>query len=139
MDRQTLSAQHPELVQELLAEGRSSAMAPADVLACVGTMLSAEDRARAEAFFKACAGIEPEKVKALAEVAFPARAEAPAQEAVQAKAKAEAEADAESRAEILAGIQAASPPGVAPDASATAKTPGQYLAEAMDRLAKEGE
>ena len=137
VDRQTLAAQHPELVQELLAEGRSSAMAPADVLACVGSMLSAEDRARAEQFFLACAGLEPEKIKALAEVAFPARAEAPAQEAAQEQAK--AQADAESRAEILAGIQAASPQGVAPDASATAKTPGQYLAEAMDRLAKEGE
>lgn len=137
VDRQTLAAQHPELVQELLAEGRSSAMAPADVLACVGSMLSAEDRARAEAFFKVCAGLEPEKIKTLAEVAFPAKAEEPAQEAVQKQAK--AEADAESRAEILAGIQAASPKGVAPDASATAKTPGQYLAEAMDRLAKEGE
>lgn len=136
VDRATLAAQHPELVQELLAEGRSSAMAPADVLACVGSMLSAEDRARAEAFFKACAGLEPEKIKALAEVAFPAKAEEPAQEAVQKQAK--AEADAESRAEILAGIQAASPKGVAPDASATAKTPGQYLAEAMDRLGKEG-
>ena len=135
VDRQTLAAQHPELLAELLAEGRSSAMAPADVLACVGTMLSAEDRARAEAFFKACSGLEPEKIKALAAVAFPAKAEEPAQETVQAKT----EADAESRAEILAGIQAASPKGVAPDASATAKTPGQYLAEAMDRLAKEGE
>ena len=137
VDRQTLAAQHPELLAELLAEGRSSAMAPADVLACVGSMLSADDRARAEEFFQACDGLEPAKVKKLAAVAFPAKAEAPAQEVVQAQAK--AEADAESRAEILAGIQAASPHGVAPDASATAKTPGQYLAEAMDRLAKEGE
>ena len=137
VDRQTLSAQHPELVQELLAEGRSSAMAPADVLACVGSMLSADDRARAEKFFQACAGLEPDKVKALAAVAFPAKTdEAPAQEAVQAQAQ--AEADAESRAEILAGIQAASPHGVAPDASATAKPMGQYLNEAVDRIAKEG-
>ena len=137
VDRQTLSAQHPERVQELLAEGRSSAMAPADVLACVGSMLSADDRARAEEFFKACDGLESAKVKALAAVAFPAKAEAPAQEVVQAQAQ--AETDAESRAEILAGIQAASPHGVAPDASATAKTPGQYLSEAMDRIAKEGD
>ena len=137
VDRQTLAAQHPELLAELLAEGRSSAMAPADVLACVGSMLSADDRARAEEFFKACDGLEPAKVKALAAVAFPAKTEAPAQEAVQAQAQ--AEADAESRAEILAGIQAASPHGVAPDASAIAKTPGQYLSEAMDRIAKEGD
>jgi len=136
VDRQTLAAQHPELVQELLAEGRSSAMAPADVLACVGSMLSADDRARAEKFFQACAGLDPDRIKELAAVAFPAVAEAPAQEPVQEQAK--AQADAEARAEILAGIQATSPQGVAPDASATAKTPGQYLAEAMDRLAKEG-
>jgi len=137
VDRATLAAQHPELVAELLAEGKASAMTPADMLACVGHLMGAEDRARAERFFQACAGLEPDKVKALAAVAFPpAKAEASAQEAAQEQAK--AKADAESRAEILAGIQAASPQGVAPDASATAKAPGQYLAEAMDRLAKEG-
>jgi len=137
VDRATLAAQHPELVAELLAEGKASAMAPADVLACVGSMLSADDRARADKFFQACDGLEPAKVKELAAVVFQARTEAPAQDAAQAQAK--AEADAESRAEILAGIQAASPQGVAPDASATAKTPGQYLSEAMDRIAKEGD
>lgn len=136
VDRATLAAQHPELVAELLAEGKASAMTPADMLACVGHLMGAADRARAERFFQACAGLEPDKVKALAAVAFPAKAEESAQEAVQEQAK--AKADAESRAEILAGIQAASPQGVAPDASATAKAPGQYLAEAMDRLAKEG-
>ena len=136
VDRATLAAQHPELVQELLAEGKASAMSPADMLACIGHLMGADDRARAEQFFQACAGLPAEQIKALAAVAFPAKAEAPAQDAAQEQAK--AQADAESRAEILAGIQAASPKGVAPDASATAKTPGQYLAEAMDRLAKEG-
>ncbi len=138
VDRATLSAQHPELVQELLAEGKASAMAPADMLACIGHLMSAEDRARAEKFFQACAGLSGEQVKALAEVAFPARAEEPEAMEHKAEDEARAKADADSRAEILAGIQAASPQGVAPDASATAQqTPGQLLNAAMDKIGAE--
>ena len=80
MDRATLEAQHPELLASILEEGKALALAehsfkPESFLSCVKPFMVADEFARAEAFFTACADakLTPEQVAIMA-AARPAEA-----------------------------------------------------------------
>lgn len=113
MDRATLAAQHPELLAEILAEGKAQAMAEhafstETLMACVKPFMGADAFARAENFMKTCAsaGLTPEQTAKMAAV----MPEACAPETPEA-AKAE-EGKTDMNASILTGIQNAQAPVV---------------------------
>lgn len=135
MDRASLEAQAPELVAELIAEGRAQAESEhlQDVfLAAARQFLSDEQSARIDEFMKACttAKLSREQAEAMLSVSFisarAAKAEPEKKEAVTEAAAPEAKA-------ILDAIQAKSPQGVPAGAdSVTPKTFRSCLLEAAE-------
>ena len=137
MDRATLAAQHPELLAEILAEGKAQAMAERSFsaehfLACVKPFVAADAFARAENFFKSCASAQltPEQMAKLAPVMVVA--EAPKAEEPKAE---EPKADG-ARSAILAQLQAQQAKGVPadnsnPDAKAALREARRKAAAAM--------
>ena len=124
MDRTTLEAQHPELLASILEEGKALALAehsftPESFLACVKSFMNADEFARAEAFFTACANakLTPEQVTIMA----PAR---PAEAGLDNKRDT-------FKADMLKAMQAASPDPLKLDGShEKEKSP---LAQATER------
>ena len=132
MDRATLAAQHPELLAEILAEGKAQAMAEHTFsaeafMACMKPFMEADAYARAEDFMKSCAaaGLTPEQtVKMAAVVRVPETHTTEAGKANKGKTDA--------MASILAGIQAAQNTKVGTKLPEEL-TPAQSLAQAAEK------
>lgn len=144
MDRETLMAQAPELVEALLEEGRSQASAVereiakderAAMLACVKKLVGPAAFARAEAFFAACEeqAFTPDQMMAVADMV--ASAQTPSQTPAQPE---------QEKAEVpqpdTAGLKAlaeATPAPVAADPAATPQAK-DFLALVADYVRTHG-